>query len=362
MPRSRALPVPVEAPESIGATIAGNVDRFPGVMGTFMGRDALALATSYLGLGATDTVLLPIYTCQEVIKSFVSTTRVVFYDVRPDLTIDPDEIRAKLKDQRVKMLMVTNYFGFLQPYRTELRKICDDREICLIEDCAHSLLTTGSGDTGDLSIYSFRKILPVPDGGGLRVNGQGTPPTPRFYPELYSNAISVFIMAKSLLNIRTKMFSRAGLTSHATKVLSNQTHLKSDERTLPLSHFTRQRMAEMSFPDVVKRRRSDFEFWQEVTRRNDFLVPVFSNLPSEVCPVGFPVRIKERNLVELRARQKGIPLSVHWRLDEALGRECSTSHALSAEMLTLPVYPELGARTREVLAGIVTQIRERTDV
>jgi perosamine synthetase len=356
MPRTQALPMPVEDPERIGAAIAGNVDRFPGVIGTFMGRDALHLATSYLALGASDTVLLPVYTCQEVIKSFLGTTRVVFYDILPDLTVDPAEILAKAKGHGVKMLLLTNYFGFLQPYRTELRKICDDRGIRIIEDCAHSLLTPGSGDTGDLSIYSFRKILPVPDGGGLRVNSPGKAPAPGFYPALYSNAISAFIMAKSLLHIRSKMFSRAGLTSNAAKVLSIETPLKRDERILPLSYVTRQRMAKMSFPEVVKRRRADFEFWQEATRKNDSVVPVFRDLPPDVCPLGFPVRIKDRSLVESRARKRGIPLSVHWRLEETLGRECGTSHALSAEMLTLPIYPELGERGREALAGIVAQI------
>jgi hypothetical protein len=345
--------ISVETPNSVEMAHSADVARFPGVLGTFMGRDALSLAVRYLGLNTSDTVLLPVYTCQEVLAQFVKNTNVLFYDVQPDLTIDPDEVRAKLKGNRVSMMMITNYFGFLQPFRNEIKEICTDRGISLIEDCAHSLLTLGSGETGDLSIYSFRKILPTPDGGGLRVNRKGERPVPRFYPRAYSNAISAFIMAKSLLNIRTSMLSRARITSHTAKVLPRVTLPENDNRILPLSYFAQRRMANVSFPEIVERRRSDFQFWQDMSRKSDSFVPVFEDLPSEVCPLGFPVRIEDRGSIELRARSAGIKLSVHWRLDVALGPECVNSHKLSRQMLTLPVYPELDQKAREVLSGIL---------
>src|SRR2546428_517601 len=105
---------------------AAKVNPFPGVIGTFMGRDAFALAASLLDLGANDTVLLPAYLCREVLKPFLGRTRVEFYDLRSDLTVDPEEIRLKLGQARIKMMMIINYFGFLQPYRKEIKKICVD--------------------------------------------------------------------------------------------------------------------------------------------------------------------------------------------------------------------------------------------
>ncbi|PYS07852.1 MAG: hypothetical protein DMG15_28995, partial [Acidobacteria bacterium] len=49
----------------------GDVPHFPYLIGTFMGRDALSLAVSYLDLTKDDTVVLPVFTCQDVLKSFV---------------------------------------------------------------------------------------------------------------------------------------------------------------------------------------------------------------------------------------------------------------------------------------------------
>jgi len=329
------------------------VTKFPGVIGTFMGRDALSLALISLNLDTRDTVLLPAYTCQEVLRSFVSKVGVAFYDVRPDLTIDPDEIRSKLKRGRIGMVLITDYFGFLQPHRREIRKICDEQGICLVEDCAHSLLTGGAGEVGDFAIYSFRKILPVPDGGGLRINREGTKVSPEYYPKIYSNALSLTAIAKSQLNIHTEMLSRARVASHTNYVIANVTARKGNERILPLSYFAQYGVSKVSLAEVMRKRREDFQFWSEVSLGNPSLAPVFRELPAEVCPLGFPVKVRERGSLEARARKAGILLSVHWRLDETLAPECGSSHELSKEMLTLPVYPHLTRKKREILAAVV---------
>lgn len=343
-----------EAPETFepGAIDAtGNVPQFPGFIGTFMGRDALELAVSYLDLTETDTVVLPVYTCQDVLKSFVRKCRVIFYDVRNDLTIDPDELRAMLKGRgRIKMVLITNYFGFLQPHRSEIKRLCAESDISLIEDCAHSLLTEGSGTTGDLSTYSFRKILPLRDGGALGVAGKYGLAVPQYHRRVYSDLLSLIALGKSSLSIRTERFSRARVTSQATQVLP----LTSKDRSiLPMSYFARHRLANLSLSEVIRNRRDDFEFWLDVTRGNPTVTPVFRDLPSGVCPLGFALTAKHRDSLEIRAREKKIYLRVHWRLDATLAPECRTSHQLSRQMLTLPIYPELAPKEREVLAGLL---------
>jgi dTDP-4-amino-4,6-dideoxygalactose transaminase len=339
-----------EYPESMSLA---HVPRFPDMIGTFMARDALSLAASYLGLAPDDAVLLPIYNCQDVLKAFAKTNRVVFYDIQTDLTIDPKEILAKLRNDGIRMVMITNYFGFLQPHRNEIKKICQDKDIALIEDCAHSLLTEGSGETGDLSIYSFRKILPIRDGGGLKIKRAGKPPSVKYHTRLYSDTLSALISLKALLNVHSEKFSRARLASQVSKVALEITSQTKDRRILPLSRFAEMGMANLSFPEVIERRRSDFQFWQEFCKRHKTVTPVFSDLPLGVCPLGFPVLVDHRQSLESRARKVGIVLRVHWRLDSTLGTECLVSHDLTRKMLTLPLYPELKDEERRALGEII---------
>jgi perosamine synthetase len=326
---------------------------FPGVIGTFMGRDALSLAISCLDLKPEDTVLLPAYLCKEVLRPFLGKARVMFYDIMPDLAADPAAIRHIVVKNKVKVMMIINYFGFLQPYRQEIREICIDHGVILIEDCAHSLLTRGSGDVGDISIYSFRKILPVPDGGGLKMKLNGIEPSHDFYPGVYSNVLSILIIAKALLDVKVDSLSRAGYADKKEN-LFQETHVtKYCDRVLPLSFFTRNGMGNMSFPEIVERRRSDFVYWQQIARKNDRITPVFQDLPLGVCPLGNPVKVKDRDLLRSHLQKEGIFLKVHWNLPEEVGKEHLNSHAMAKQSITLPLHFELGQREREGIGRLL---------
>jgi hypothetical protein len=320
-----------------------------------MGRDALTLASSYLELSPTDTVLMPAYSCKEVLRPFLKRARVEFYDVRPDLAIDPDEIKAKLDAGKMKALLIINYFGFLQPFRNEIKQMCSEREVLLIEDCAHSLLTAGSGETGDLVVYSFRKSLPVSDGGGLKLNTNGKSVNAKFYPRIYSNALSVLIIAKSVLRIRSQTFSRAGLTSGNGDRSPDDLSRVREDRILPMSSFACAGLAQASFADIVPNKRKDFEFWLHLCKTSSIAAPIFDRLPPGVCPLGFPIKARDRDSLMSSARKRGIDLMIHWRLPAALGSECKTSHFLSQQTLTLPIYPDLPAGHRDALQTLVVR-------
>lgn len=351
---NRLESIAVNAPEIKKMAPVADVAGFPGVIGTFMGRDAISLAASYLGLKADDAVLLPAYLCEEVLRPFVGKTRVLFYDIREDLTVLPDEIRDKLKAAKVRLMILINYFGFLQPYREEIREICADNGTLLMEDCAHSLLTEGSGETGDLSVYSFRKILPVPDGGGLRVNVGGHVDALKFHPQVYSNLLSLLVIAKSVLKVRSNRLSRAGFAGPPQNLPSSSEPAGKHGRVLPLSSFASGAMKGLSFPRIIGARRNEYEVWQKITEQGGSVTPLFRDLPAGVCPMGFPVRAKNREALKSRARDTGIHLNIYWRLPSIVGREFGNSHKLAEEVLTLPVYPPLEPKKREELSKLVT--------
>lgn len=320
---------------------------FPGVIGTFMGRDALSLALSCLRLKPEDNVLLPAYLCREVLRPFKGKTRVMFYDIRPDLSADPDDIEKIVTKYNVKVMMIINYFGFLQPYRKEIKELCTEHGVILIEDCAHSLLTEGSGESGDISIYSYRKILPVPDGGGLSIRLNRAVPRFDFYPGLYSNVLSMLIIVKSLLDVRIDSLSRAGLADRKKELGKSEPVRGRGGRVLPLSSFTRNGIGNITLPEVVEIRRGDYLYWQEMIRKYDRLEPLFPELLPGVCPLGYPVKIHDRDEVRAQLQKDGIFLKVHWNLPEEIGPEYVNSHAVAKQSITLPLHFELGQRERD---------------
>lgn len=94
----------------------------------------------------------------------------VFADVEPGtLSIDPKSVRQKITE-KTKALIVTNLWGLCAPL-DEIRSICDEHGIFMIEDCAHTIGSywkgKHAGTWGHIGVFSFQqgKHLPTGDGG-----------------------------------------------------------------------------------------------------------------------------------------------------------------------------------------------------
>jgi dTDP-4-amino-4,6-dideoxygalactose transaminase len=57
--------------------------------------------------------------------------------------------------------------------------------------------------------------------------------------------------------------------------------------------------------------------------------------------------------VRARSLAAGLYLRVHWRLPGAVGHEHTNAHDLATQTVTLPLYPELSDRDRELLVRLL---------
>lgn len=94
----------------------------------------------------------------------------VFADIEADtLLMDVESVKQKITE-KTKALIVTNLWG-LCARLDELRKICDENDIFMIEDCAHNICSywkgKHAGTWGHIGVFSFQqgKHLPTGDGG-----------------------------------------------------------------------------------------------------------------------------------------------------------------------------------------------------
>ena len=94
----------------------------------------------------------------------------IFADLEGDtLLMDPESLRAKITE-KTKAVIVTNLWG-LCARLDEIRAICDEHGLFMIEDCAHNMGSTWkgkhAGTWGELGVFSFQqgKHLPTGDGG-----------------------------------------------------------------------------------------------------------------------------------------------------------------------------------------------------
>ncbi len=136
---------------------------------------ALAQAVSVSGAGTgTEVICDPIVHFGAVATLYFNAVP-RFADVRYDTYLmDPASVRANITD-KTKALIVTNLWGLCAEL-DEIRKICDEHGIFMIEDCAHNMGSywkgKHAGTYGDLNCFSFQqgKHLPTGDGGMMTID------------------------------------------------------------------------------------------------------------------------------------------------------------------------------------------------
>lgn len=161
-----------------GAKVREFEERFSEYIGlhsvaTSSGTSALHLALIAVGVGRGDEVVLPSYTCAAVAYPVLyQQARPVLVDVNyHDYNIDPDEVKDSISD-RTRAVIVPHMFGCPADIQ-EIKEICDEKGVFLIEDCAQSTgaLYNGRkvGSFGDISIFSFyaTKMITSIQGGML---------------------------------------------------------------------------------------------------------------------------------------------------------------------------------------------------
>ncbi|WP_170442007.1 DegT/DnrJ/EryC1/StrS family aminotransferase [Ruegeria arenilitoris] len=136
------------------------------------GGYALATALRAVGVQPGDAVLTNAFTLAPVPGAIASVNaRPVFVGVTEELTIDLDDLEAKL--DRAKVLMLSHMRGHLCDM-DRLMQMCDAAGVTVIEDCAHTMGAAWrgqlSGRQGAIGCYSCQTYKHVNSGeGGLLI-------------------------------------------------------------------------------------------------------------------------------------------------------------------------------------------------
>ena len=86
------------------------------------------------------------------------------------------------------------------------------------------------------------------------------------------------------------------------------------------------------YDQIARRRISNYRML--FGRLRDFAL--FSHLPAGCVPLGFPVRMKNRDHVRRYLFEHDIYPPIHWPVRDVVPREFSESHQLNTEIMTLP--------------------------
>lgn len=314
---------------------------FTDVALTLRGRDAIALAVEHFALGPEDTVLLPGYLCDTIIGPFMNRKcRLIYYDIEGDFSVNPSVLAPLFVRYRPKVLYIIHYFGFLHSNLPRLSQLCKQYSVLLWEDHAHSAISRFSNQYADAMIFSFRKVLPVPDGGGLWTREKPVP-SPSVNRTWQSDIMSACILAKRRVwgsSKRLREVQHRLARRHTNSVNSGTKSIT----VRPISRVSGRAIRSADVETIFSIRRRQFCEWVSLLAGSGFR-PVCQTLRDGVCPQGCPIWVSNPMELSVELEHHNVFLKIHWPLPPIVEETCPASWSMSKKIVTLPVYPGLSA-------------------
>ena len=306
-------------------------------------RSAILFLLEWL---STARVWMPSYLCGSMLLgAYQRGVGVEFFDVNHDLRVSSlawlDGVRPG------DLVVLIDYFGF--PCESACAIEAKRRGAWVLEDACSALLSSHVGRCADFVVFSPRKFLGVPDGGILS-NKCGLP-APRM--ELQSPPPEWWIKALSA-GVERREFDRHGGDRRWFELFQEV------EAEAPVGHYA---MSELSrallthsfdYSAIARQRVANYRVLADML----WEIAVFPDLPSGTVPLGFPIRVKDRDHVRQTLFDHEIYPPVHWPIKNVVPSDFVDSHRLAAEIMTLPCDQRYGEDDMARMAS--TLLRELT--
>jgi perosamine synthetase len=354
---------------------------------TTSGRAAIALALEDAGITPEHEVLIPAYHCESMVAPVKwRGADVIFYKINPDTSIQVDDIKNKITP-KTKAIIVTHYFGFVQHLKN-IRHICNQYNIILIEDCAHALFGQSDGyaigTTGDYAVASCMKFLPIYEGGLIASNTQNLTniklESPSFLFQIKSllNPLEIAIhyhrlgllgqLIQKLLNIKNtlwrylKQHHQTSNTSYGPS--SSDGGFGLDEAWIhkTLSLFSKFVVTHTPLNHVITQRRTNYNKLNSSLSKLPGCRPLFDKLPPHTVPWVYPLYVEQPEKYFTHLKMAGVPV---WRFGEFLdpsvnATTCPISVEYSQHIFQFPCHKSLSQQDLDWLLSTITDIFKNT--
>lgn len=133
-------------------------------------REALYDIAKAMG-NTNKTVLVPAYTCQTVITPFEEAEwRCEYYSIRKDLRVDVGYLLWAVEKFHPSLIIVHPYYGMdLNEEEVKTFTAIHKKKIDIVLDLTQCLFSTKQYPFASFIVASYRKWMPIPDGGFMKV-------------------------------------------------------------------------------------------------------------------------------------------------------------------------------------------------
>ena len=265
--------------------------------------------------------------------------RCALYDVeRTTLAPDWGSVARAQARAKARALLLVHYFGFPCDGGVA-RAFCKAHDLALIEDCAHALPPApgemGPGALGDAAIFSLRKLLPLPDGGALRLGpGRAVPaclPPRRDSPVALAPLLARYV-AQRLGVCRPSRAARPPLPVADARPV---------EPATGISRWSRWLLSRLDAKAARRARHENYRILMQRVAGIPGLFPLFPELPDGTCPQALPVLVPAAEQVADSLVTMGVGAYRWPALPPRCARASESARWLAERLLVLPVHQGL---------------------
>jgi dTDP-4-amino-4,6-dideoxygalactose transaminase len=222
-----------------------------------------------------------------------------------------------------------------------------ERGAWVVEDACQALLSSHVGTSSDFVFFSLVKWIGAPDGGILR------------FPESISiEGFSLEAPATTwwLKALQASVLRREFDDGLPTRELWFKLFRETDY-TMPTGPYA---MSDLS--ETIMKHSVDYSIIEERRVENYRALlerlaayAIFPRIEPSVIPLGFPVRVANRDAIRQRLFDHQIYPPVHWLIDGVVPRKYEDSHRLAGEIMTLPCDQRYSVKDMERMAEVFLQ-------
>jgi dTDP-4-amino-4,6-dideoxygalactose transaminase len=320
-----------------------------------------------------EIVLVPdYYSGNEVSAIRAAGASIVHYPILRNLEPDMD-VLSRLARLNPRVIYVIHYLGWPQPLK-EIEALCRGRGSILIEDCALSLLSEAEhkplGSSGDYSVFCLYKTLPVPNGGLLVQNRNVLRELAELKLERCPLTAAAGRSAELLLEAVRSRSDGIGGALFGVKRAAGRMLRAASVRQVPvgnigwnvadvniaMSSISNTVMDGLEYDQIRKKRRQNFLLMR--ARLEGRVTMLRDDLNEGVCPLFFPILVKEKHAAAQALKQRGIEAVEFWNDEAPLASSGAGADAryLRAHVLELPIHQDVTRSQVEYIADQVLRL------
>lgn len=262
-------------------------------------------------------VLIPAYTCQTVITPFEEAGWMCeYYSIKKDLRIDLPYLENAIAKHQPSLLVVHPYFGMdLNEEEIAALKAIKEKGVEIVLDLTQCLFSTKQYPFASFIVASYRKWMPIPDGGYLLNQSNSVRIS---QPESENEEFTDREIAAMYL--RGQYF---GNGDQRTKAISIRLSKSADH--IADSNITPHKMSQVAYnllvkEDVEKNQRSRFSNYAYLfdnIKESPNITKVCQNIAEvTTAPLYFTIYVQDRQALQRLLAKESIYAPVIWPVED----------------------------------------------